>query len=117
MNNIVTPYFYDQFGLPLNLAGLLGSMFGMMNLFARALGGWLSDVGGKKLGMKGRLWVLWATQTFEGVFCIFMGLTYKSLALTMVFMICFSLCVQAAEGASFGVVPFVSKRGLGIVSG
>mmetsp|Transcript_12325 Transcript_12325/g.31045 ORF Transcript_12325/g.31045 Transcript_12325/m.31045 type:complete len:544 (+) Transcript_12325:87-1718(+) len=117
MNNIITPYFYDQFGLPLNLAGLIGSMFGMMNLFARALGGWLSDLSAKKYGMRGRLWVLWATQTFEGVFCIIMGLLYRSLAATIVVMIMFSLCVQSAEGASYGVVPFVSKRGLGIVSG
>lgn len=117
MNNIVTPYFYDQFGLSLNLAGLLGSMFGMMNLFARALGGWASDLSAKRFGMRGRLWVLWATQTLEGVFCILMGLLYRSLAGTIIVMICFSLCVQSAEGASYGVVPFVSKRGLGIVSG
>eukprot|EP00951_Prasinocladus_malaysianus_P027501 scaffold246958_cov48-Prasinocladus_malaysianus.AAC.1 len=32
-------------------------------------------------------------------------------------MICFSLCVQSAEGATYGVVPFVTKRGLGITSG
>mmetsp|Transcript_14 Transcript_14/g.35 ORF Transcript_14/g.35 Transcript_14/m.35 type:complete len:497 (-) Transcript_14:9-1499(-) len=117
MNNVITPYFYDQFGLPLNLAGLLGSLFGLMNLFARAMGGGMSDVAAKYCGMKGRLWVLWATQTLEGVFCILMGLAYRSLTGTVILMICFSLCVQSAEGASFGVVPFVSKRGLGIVSG
>lgn len=117
MNNVVTPYFYDQFGLPLNIAGLVGSFFGLMNLFARAMGGWLSDLGGKYMGMRGRLWVYWASQTLEGVFCILMGLAYKSLPATIALMILFSLCVQAAEGASFGIVPFISKRGLGIVSG
>eukprot|EP00951_Prasinocladus_malaysianus_P020017 scaffold163060_cov35-Prasinocladus_malaysianus.AAC.1 len=117
MNNVVTPYFYDQFGLPLNIAGLLGSLFGLMNLFARSVGGLLSDFFGKKFGMRGRLWVLWATQTFEGVFCILMGLAYKSLPATVVLMVCFSMCVQSAEGASYGVVPFVTKRGLGIASG
>ena len=32
-------------------------------------------------------------------------------------LIIFSLFVQSSEGATFGVVPFVSKRSLGIVSG
>jgi len=32
-------------------------------------------------------------------------------------MICFSICVQMAEGLHFGVVPYVSRPALGIVSG
>merc|ERR1711988_1831339 len=32
-------------------------------------------------------------------------------------MILFSLCVQAAEGLHYGVVPYVSRPALGIVSG
>ena len=117
MNNVVTPYFFDQFGMPLTIAGLLGSMFGLMNLFARALGGASSDFLAKKMGMRGRLWNHWGWQTMEGVFCILMGLAYRSLPATVLLMVCFSTCVQAAEGATYGVVPFVSKRGLGVVSG
>merc|ERR1719267_229270 len=32
-------------------------------------------------------------------------------------MICFSLCVQAAEGLHYGIVPYVSRPALGVVSG
>merc|ERR1712196_718693 len=32
-------------------------------------------------------------------------------------MILFSLCVQAAEGLHYGIVPYVSRPALGIVSG
>jgi MFS transporter, NNP family, nitrate/nitrite transporter len=117
VNNIITPYLVDQFGLKLTLAGALGSCFGLMNLFARSLGGFWSDIAGKRYGMRGRLWALWVMQTLEGVMCIFMGLAKDSLAGTMVLMITFSLFVQASEGATFGVVPFVSKRALGVVSG
>ena len=46
-----------------------------------------------------------------------MGLLQDTLAGTIIAMMCFSLLVQASEGASYGVVPFVSKRALGIVSG
>lgn len=117
MNNVVTGYFFDQFDLPLTTAGLLGSLFGMMNLFARSLGGFVSDYSAKYYGMRGRLWALWILQTVEGALCVLMGFAKDSLALTLVFMVLFSVFVQASEGASYGVVPFVSKRSLGVVSG
>lgn len=117
MNNIVVQYFFDQFDLNLSISGLLGSMFGLMNLFARSIGGLLSDWAAKRWGMRGRLWVLWLTQTIEGGLAIVMGLVHNSLAATILVMVMFSTMVQAAEGASYGVVPFVSKRALGIVSG
>merc|ERR1711943_137548 len=34
---------------------------------------------------------------------------------TLLFM--FSVCVQAAEGLSFGIVPYISRPALGVVSG
>jgi NNP family nitrate/nitrite transporter-like MFS transporter len=39
------------------------------------------------------------------------------LALTMVCMIAFSIFVQMAEGLHFGIVPYVSRPALGVVSG
>lgn len=117
MNNIAASYFFDQFDVNLQIAGILASCFGLVNLVARSLGGIISDYTGRQYGMRGRLWTLWTLQTTEGVLCIIMGLLYKSLAGTLIVMICFSLFVQSSEGATFGVVPFVSKRGLGIVSG
>jgi NNP family nitrate/nitrite transporter-like MFS transporter len=32
-------------------------------------------------------------------------------------MVMFSICVQASEGASYGVVPFLTRRALGVASG
>mmetsp|Transcript_29028 Transcript_29028/g.40086 ORF Transcript_29028/g.40086 Transcript_29028/m.40086 type:complete len:534 (+) Transcript_29028:106-1707(+) len=117
MNNIAASYFFDQFDLDIKLAGLLASLFGMMNLFARSLGGYISDYSAQRYGMRGRLWALWAMQTFEGGLCILMGLAKDSLGLTLVIMVMFSTFVQASEGATFGIVPFISKRSLGVVSG
>jgi len=37
--------------------------------------------------------------------------------LCLFLMICFSLCVQASEGLTYGIVPYVSRPALGIVSG
>ena len=117
MNNIIAPYLFDQFSLNIQIAGVLGSCFGLMNLFARSLGGICSDMVAAKYGMRGRLWVLWILQTLEGLLCVVMGRLYMSLPATLVCMIFFSTTVQMSEGASYAVVPYVSKRALGICSG
>lgn len=116
VNNIVAYYFYDRFNLNLNLAGIVGATFGLVNIFSRPIGGGLSDFMAKKYGMRGRLWGWWIVQTLSGVMCIAMGLL-DTLSATIVVMIIFSIFVQAAEGLTFGVVPFVSRRSMGVVSG
>jgi NNP family nitrate/nitrite transporter-like MFS transporter len=220
MNNVGAKYFYTYHGLTPAMAGLCASMWGMMNLFARTLGGWISDVSNKKYGIRGRLWSTWAVQTVEGIMCILLGsvtigydaphsssvggniieawtdlgsnplreavglpsgwinlnatcydqitdksiltikacntLNYKmtdemrsclsidnnvvsmlrktapfsaggpdfncvsnagAIPTVMVLIVCFSLCVQAAEGLHYGVVPYISRQALGVVSG
>jgi hypothetical protein len=208
MNNKVVPYFSRYYAVNPQLAGVLGSCFGLMNLFARSWGGLLSDAMNKKYGMRGRLWGMWIVQTLEGFFCICMGLVtinmpnpddynkvkvpgtwtttneyreemkftfnqsiamvpkcgnkeitvpdygdlsypgisgnqsygwarvptnqeyivvkddwsqcihnQNSLGLTMIVMLLFSCAVQMAEGLHFGIVPYVSRPALGVVSG
>lgn len=117
VNNNVSPYLFDQFNLNLGTAGVLGSVFGLTNLFARSLGGIASDLTVKKYGIRGRLWTLWFTQTMGGLFCMILFWTKDSLGATMAIILIFSVWVQMAEGASYGVVPFITKRGLGVASG
>lgn len=117
VNNNISPYLYDQFDISLGLAGTLGSCFGLMNIFARSLGGITSDLTVKRYGMRGRLWTYWFTQTMGGVFCLIMYFTRNSLGATMPVVVFFSLFVQMAEGACFGIVPFITRRGLGAASG
>ena len=50
MNNKVVMYFFNYYGLSPQIAGLLGSCFGLMNLFARSWGGLLSDAMAKRFG-------------------------------------------------------------------
>lgn len=109
MDNVITTYVYDQFHVSLAVAGMLGSVFGMLNIISRPSGGLLSDYVARRWGMRGRLWAMWIVQTLSGVFCVLLGLTSHSLGATMAILIIFSIFCQQSCGLSFGV----SGRGLG----
>ncbi|XP_068638553.1 high affinity nitrate transporter 2.5-like [Aristolochia californica] len=116
IDNIVAEYFYDRFNVNVETAGIIAASFGLANLVSRPSGGVISDLMGRRFGMKGRLWSLWAVQTIGGLLCVLLGRA-NSLGSSIIVMVAFSVFVQAASGLTFGVVPFVSKRSLGVISG
>mmetsp|Transcript_30178 Transcript_30178/g.96274 ORF Transcript_30178/g.96274 Transcript_30178/m.96274 type:complete len:485 (-) Transcript_30178:102-1556(-) len=116
VNNTMTSFFVDKFDLPLVTASAIASSSGGMNLFARALGGILSDQAFKMAAIRGRLWLQLGFLLLEGVMLIIFAST-NDLALAIVFLICFSLAVQASEGATFAIVPYVNPPATGAVAG
>lgn len=50
MNNAAALYFKDEFGLSTESAAAIASIFGWMNLFARGLGGFISDKANRRWG-------------------------------------------------------------------
>ena len=116
LNNIAALYFKDYFGLGLKTAGLVAGLFGLMNIFARTLGGAIGDRFGLKGGLKGRVRWLFIALLVEGVALIlFSRMTILPIAIGT--MIIFSLFVQMSEGATYSVVPFINKKALGSVAG
>ncbi|MBE7468092.1 MAG: MFS transporter [Anaerolineae bacterium] len=116
INNTVALYFTDYFGLGVTAAGTVASLFGLMNLFARSLGGIISDKINLTRGLRGRVQFLFACTLLEGIALIFFS-QMTALALAIPLLIIFSLFVQMSEGATYAVVPFVNKRAMGSVAG
>ncbi|MEX2303810.1 MAG: MFS transporter [Bryobacterales bacterium] len=116
INNIAALYFHDYFDLGLASAGLVAGLFGLMNIFARTLGGVVGDRCGLKWGLKGRVACLGAVLLCEGLaLMLFSQQTVLPIAIAS--LIVFSLFVQMSEGATYSVVPFINRKALGAVAG
>ena len=116
INNIAAIYYMDYFDLGLRTAGLVAGLFGLMNIFARTLGGFVSDRFVRTGGLKGRVRWLFIALLVEGIALVFFS-QMRVIALAIPMMIVFSLFVQMSEGATYSVVPFINKRALGAVAG
>jgi NNP family nitrate/nitrite transporter-like MFS transporter len=116
IDNIAALYFTDNFHLGLTAAGLVAGSFGMMNLFARALGGIVSDRCHKARGLRGRTMLLGATIFCEGLaLMLFSQMRWLPLAIGS--MMLTGLFIKMSNGATYAVVPFVNGKALGAVAG
>jgi NNP family nitrate/nitrite transporter-like MFS transporter len=88
----------------------------MMNLFARALGGIVSDRCYRRWGLRGRTLLLGATIALEGVAFICFSQA-RVLPLAIGCMLFTGLFIKMSNGATYAIVPFINKRALGAVAG
>jgi NNP family nitrate/nitrite transporter-like MFS transporter len=116
IDNIAALYFTDYFHLGLTAAGIVASSFGLMNLFARALGGMISDRVHKSGGLRGRALFLGVAILAEGL-ALMLFSQMRVLPLAIGGMMLTGLFLKMANGATYSLVPFVNKRALGAVAG
>ncbi|MBZ5611095.1 MAG: MFS transporter [Acidobacteriia bacterium] len=116
IDNIAALYFADYFHLALTAAGFVAASFGMMNLFARALGGIVSDRCNRRWGLRGRVALLGCTICAEGLGLILFS-RMRWLPLAIGTMMLAGLFVKMSNGATYSIVPFINKRALGAVAG
>eukprot|EP00871_Galdieria_phlegrea_P000220 jgi/Galph1/1199/GphlegSOOS_G5936.1 len=116
LNIKLSAYFQSRFGVSQSKAGLAAGLFGLMNIFARTLGGACSDIAAKYFGMKGRLWSLFIFLELEGIFCLAFY-EMSSFGASIGLLVPFSIFVQCSTGSVFSIVPFVLPKYVGGVSG
>jgi NNP family nitrate/nitrite transporter-like MFS transporter len=116
VDNVAATYFVDNFKATLIMAGALASIFGFMNIFARALGGVISDKVGKRYGLRGKGLLLAAFLVCEGLGIVLFAQA-GVLTVAIVAMLVFALFLKMANGATYSIVPFVNKDAIGSVAG
>lgn len=116
IHNLAAIYYVDQFGLSVTTAGLYVGCFGLLALFARALGGVTSDRLARSRGLDGRVTLLFGLILAEGLGLLaFTQMISPTQAL--IAMLIFGLFTHMACGATYSLVPFVNRKALGGVAG
>ena len=116
IHNIAASYYVDEFGLSLKAAGFAAGTFGLLALFARALGGITSDRVARTWGLDGRTTLLFALIVAEGL-GLFWFSQMQAVAIAIVAMVTFGLFTHMACGATYALVPFIDRKALGGVAG
>lgn len=116
IHNIIAMYYVEHFSFGLKEAGLAAGIFGLLALFARALGGIVSDKVAIKKGLDGRTKVLFGMILLEGVFLIVFS-QMNTPMLAILTMTIFALFTHMACGATYALVPFIDRDALGGVAG
>uniref|UniRef100_UPI0035CBDECA glutamate synthase large subunit n=2 Tax=Mycobacterium TaxID=1763 RepID=UPI0035CBDECA len=102
VHSIAATYYFNRYQLSLEDAGLAVGAFGLLALFARALGGLISDRIAQTKGLDGRTWLLFGLMIGEGVFLIaFSQSGTVMMAVTM--MLVFGLFTHMACGSLYAL--------------
>lgn len=109
-------YYVERFTLSLQTAGLAAGSFGLLALFARALGGIASDKVASRFGLTGRTMLLFCLLAGEGVGLLAFS-TMTSVGSAIIAMLAFGLFTHMACGGIYALVPFVDRKALGGVTG
>jgi NNP family nitrate/nitrite transporter-like MFS transporter len=115
-DNVASLHFVDSFNLSQSSAGFWAGVFGFMNIFARALGGIVSDRTGKRYGLRGKGILLAIMLLLEG-FGLVLFAQAGSFVFAIASMLSFALFLKMANGATYGIVPFINEKNVGLISG
>jgi NNP family nitrate/nitrite transporter-like MFS transporter len=106
-------FFQETWGLTPVTAGIIASSFAFVNLFARPMGGLVSD------RMGNRRFVMLSYMLGIAIGFALMGLLDSNwpLIIAIAITIGCSFFVQGAEGATFGIIPSIKRRVTGQIAG
>ncbi|MBI5850486.1 MAG: MFS transporter [Planctomycetes bacterium] len=111
--SMLPAFFETTFTMSSTGAGLVASSFAFVNLFARPLGGLISDA----MTERKRVMIVY----MAGIAAGFLGMAFITAAwpiwLAVALTIACSAFVQGAEGATFAIIPMINKRMTGQIAG
>lgn len=116
VNNAAALYYKNEFNVSTEKAAAIASIFGLMNIFSRGLGGICSDSVHSNFGMRGRLWLQAALLFVEGLL-IFSFIHTKILGMSIFILMLFAVSAQMTAGSSFGIAPYINPKAPGTVTG
>ncbi|MFM2085233.1 MAG: hypothetical protein RLZZ237_102, partial [Pseudomonadota bacterium] len=116
IHGVAAVYYVDHFGLSLKSAGFAAGSFGLLALFARALGGWLSDKLALRGNLNSRVTLLFILMIGEGLGLLWFAHA-GSVTFAVIAMLGFGLFTHMACGATYALVPFIDRKALGGVTG
>ena len=90
--------------------------FGLLALFARALGGYVSDKWAMRGNINNRVTLLFILMIGEGIGLLWFAKA-DTVAYAVVAMLVFGLFTHMACGATYALVPFIDNKALGGVAG
>ncbi|GAB9463252.1 Major facilitator superfamily [Globisporangium polare] len=132
VHNVLSLYYFEDFKkadcdptkdlvnkcrlLTQTTAALISSLFGLMCIFARAAGGYASDVVNIKHGMKGRIRLHLAAFACQAAVLYLYSRT-TNLGWSIGYLVTFGFFVQACTGTTYAIVPYVLPHFTGATSG
>ena len=111
--SMLPAFFENIFLLAPTMAGLIASSFAFVNLFARPLGGVLSDA------LKSRKTVMVVYMFFTALGFFGMAMIDESwpLVLAVILTIVCSVFVQGGQGSTYAIIPVIKRRITGQIAG
>jgi len=116
VHSIAVTYYFNHFHMAVEDAGFAVGAFGLLALFARALGGIISDRIARTRGLDGRVWLLFGLMLGEGIFLMTFSQT-DTVVLAVTMMLVFGLFTHMACGSLYALVPFIDRKVLGGICG
>ena len=115
-NNLAALYAAKPFLLKQSDAAATAFSYGFMNIFSRALGGYVSDLCNRYLKLRGRLLVIFLYLLFQGGFLVLFSYQTK-LAASITVLQFFAIFNEGACGAIYAVVPYLEPENQGPATG
>lgn len=96
MCNGTAIYYHEEFRQPIAAAGAIAFLYGISSIYARGLGGYVSDALGDAYSLRGRLVAQMCCMIVQGIVCIWFS-RVKSLGMSIFAMFIFSILIQVSS--------------------